>query len=297
MLGAMKRVAAILMLALITARAADDQAITIPVKRSHGRIILSARVGESKPLTFLLDSACTIPTLHPALVDELNLTASGRVRINGIAGEERAPTYRGVVLDLRGAKYAPRRVASIPSERSERRRRDGVVDAGFFRSFVVEVPPGEDIIRLYSPTNFSYAGSGEIVPFRFKEEIPVISASVILPDKQEIQGEFEIDTGCDSGLCIGESFIKRHNLLEKIEGRSSEKFGVGGSVETRSAHIPVLRIGKQEMKEVQADFFVAGSPVDDPLAGHIGMGLLGKRRVIFDYSRKRLIIEEPESSD
>jgi hypothetical protein len=292
----MRRAAAIFVCALLNVFGQTNEPITIPTKAHHGRIILSARIADSGPFTFLLDSACTISTLHPGLVDDLKLTPSGRVRINGIAGEERAPTYTGVVFDLGGATYSPRRVASVPSERNERRRRDGVLDAGFFRRFVVEWLPDTASLRLYTGTNFNYAGSGTIVPFRFHEEIPVVKGTLVTGDKEAIDAEFEIDTGCDSGLCLGENFIKSHNLLEKIEGRSSEKFGVGGSVETKNGHVPALRIGDTEMKNVQADFFLKGSPVDDPLAGHIGMGVFGKRKVIFDYARKRLIIEERANS-
>jgi hypothetical protein len=294
----MRRAAAILVCALLNVFGQTNDPITIPAKLNHGRIILTARIADSKPLTFLLDSACTIPTLHPELVDDLKLNPSGRVRINGIAGEERAPTYTGVVFDFGGATYSPRRVASVPSERNERRRRDGVLDAGFFRRFVIELTPDSGSLRLYAATNFDYTGSGTIVPFRFREEIPVVKGALVTgeAEKEAIEAEFEIDTGCDSGLCLGESFIKKHNLLEKIEGRSSEKFGVGGSVETRIGHVPVLRIGEAEIKNVQTDFFLKGSPVDDPLAGHIGMGVLGKCTVIFDYPRKRLIIEQPAKS-
>jgi hypothetical protein len=59
--------------------------------------------------------------------------------------------------------------------------------------------------------------------------------------------------------------------------------------------VSALRIGAFEVKNVQTDFFQTGSPVDEPLAGHIGMGVLGKQHVIFDYARKRFIIEAPGS--
>jgi hypothetical protein len=31
--------------------------------------------------------------------------------------------------------------------------------------------------------------------------------------------------------------------------------------------------------------------VDEPLAGHIGMGALHRYKVIFDYSRKQIILD------
>jgi hypothetical protein len=272
--------------------AAESLVASVPVKFQHNRMILMAKINEKGPHSLLLDSGCTVPTLHPTLVDELGLEASGRVRIQGIAGLERAPTYRNVIFDFGEAQYKPRRVASIPSEREHSRRRDGVIGSGFFETFVVEYRPKEKVVKLHVPLRFEYNGSGEIVPFRLREEIPVIEASIELPNGSSLTGEFEVDTGCDSGVCLGEHFVRKHNLIEDLAGKKSEKFGIGGKVETLDARIPVLRMGQREFKKTQSDMFLDGSPVDEPLAGHIGMGVFGRAAmVILDYERKRIILE------
>ncbi|MGV3773322.1 MAG: aspartyl protease family protein [Verrucomicrobiales bacterium] len=267
--------------------------LTIPFELRGERVILTAKVNGERSVTLLLDSACTIPTVKPEVMDTLDIKPSGRVRINGIAGVERAPTYQGVSFDFgSGVVYSPDRIASIPSERGENhRRRDGVIGSGFFESYVVEFDPNADHLKLYSPKDYSYSGNGVIVPFKLRKDIPVVSASLVLSNHVTVQGEFEIDTGCDSGICIGESFIRQHKLLEATSGEESEKFGVGGSVETRSATIPQLKMGGVHFTDAQSDLFLDGSPVDDPLAGHIGAEILRRKKVIYDYARNRLIIE------
>lgn len=275
----------------ISATAEDSLIETMPIKLHHHRIILSAKLNDSGPFTFLLDTGCTISTIHPKLVDELKLEPSGRVRINGIAGAERAPTFGKVRFELGKAAYTPRRLASIPSERDHSRRRDGVIGSSFFETFVVEIRPREKVLKLHSPTNFAYSGKGEVVPFRMRDDIPVIEGTLELKDGTKLNGEFELDTGCDSGICLGEHFVKRHSLVKKLSGKESEKFGVGGRVETVDVKIPIFRIGGKEFKDAQADLFLDGSPVDKPLIGHVGMGVLGRAAVIFDYQRNRVIIE------
>jgi hypothetical protein len=42
---------------------------------------------------------------------------------------------------------------------------------------------------------------------------------------------------------------------------------------------------------VSANFFAEGSPAGEGLAGHIGLGVLREFKVIFDYSRRRMILE------
>jgi hypothetical protein len=282
---------AVLLGSIVFSTAGESLIATVPIKLLHNRVIVLAKISEKGPFTFLLDTACTVPTLHPELVDELKLDPSGRVRIQGIAGLERAPTYRNVIFDLGQAQYKPRRVASIPSERDHFRRRDGVIGSGFFETFVVELRPKDKIMKLYSPTNFAYNGKGESISFRLREEIPVIEATLQLPNGACLKGEFEVDTGCDSGVCLGEHFVREKNLIEDLAGKKSEKFGIGGKVDTLDARIPVLSIGPREFKNAQADLFLDGSPVDAPLAGHIGMGVFGRTAIILDYSRKRIILE------
>jgi hypothetical protein len=290
-------IAAMLALVLTPCFAQSDSTnpapITIQVRLTHNRIVIPSKI-ENTPAAFLLDTACTMPTLHPQLVEQLKLQPSGSVSIEGIAGEERAPTYRGIIINMGEAEYAPRRIASIPSERSEsRRRRDGVIGSSFFRQWVVEMDTRAEVIRLYSATNFNYTGRGEVIPFRFRphDEIPVVEASIISGDQTAAKGEFEVDTGCDSGLCLGSKFVRENKLLDSGEGRWSEKFGIGGSVETKMGTVPALRLGKLEITKPETDFFQSGSPVDEPLAGHIGMGALHRYKVIFDYSRKQIILD------
>ncbi len=282
---------AVVLGSVLLSSAADSLIASLPMKLQHNRVILVGKLNGKGPFTFLLDSACTIPTLHPVLVDELGVQPSGRVRIQGIAGLERAPTYRDVIFDFGEAQYKPRRVASVPSEREHSRRRDGVIGSGFFETFVVELRQKDKAVKLHSPTNYVYSGKGEVVPFRFRDEIPVIQASLELPNGSTLKGDFEVDTGCDSGVCLGEHFVREHNLIEDLAGKKSEKFGIGGKVETLDARIPVFRIGAREFKTTQCDLFLDGSPVDKPLAGHIGMGMLGRVNLILDYERKRIILE------
>ena len=278
---------------LLAALALAAEPITPPANFTRGRVYLPAKVNEAGPYTFLLDTACTIPTVHPSVADELKLASRGIVRIQGIAGVERAPTYPNVTIDLGGgASYAPRRIAAIPSEREQSRRaRDGVIGSGFFERFVVEIDGPAQALRLYSPTNYSYSGRGAVLPFRFEAEIPVLKGALAFPGAPPIDAEFEIDTGCDSGVCLGDHFVKAHDLLGKTQGAADQKFGVGGSTPTRNAVLPSLRLGEFEVTNAQADLFLDGSPVDPPRAGHVGMGVFRRHKVIFDYPRKRMIIE------
>ncbi|MEO6034940.1 MAG: pepsin/retropepsin-like aspartic protease family protein [Verrucomicrobiota bacterium] len=265
--------------------------VTIEMDLSRGRIMVRAIVNGSNALSFLLDTGYGINTIRPDLVEPLDLKRAGQVTIVGIAGEEKAPTYNGAVFDLGGAIYSPRRVASLPSEAQTRHHRDGILGAGFFRRFVVEIYPEKNQLLLHDPETFQYEGKGQIIPLEFDSDTPIIEARILSPSNSVVAGRFEIDTGCDDSLCLGREFIEANHLAGEEGGSSGAKRGVGGSARIRRGSVAELRLGGFVLEKLSANFFTDGSPAGPGLAGHIGMAALRNYRVIFDYSRKRIILE------
>lgn len=267
----------------------------ISIRLAPYRVMVPVSLNGSNALTFMLDTGFSMTMIHPTLAEPLRLRRAGDITVIGIAGEERAPVYEGAVLNLGGVEYAPRRVAALGSDGNRRRRRDGIIGSGLFRNYVVEIDFVRKQLLLYAPANFSYAGRGEIVPLRFRRggTTPIVDAVIHSTNGAVIRGEFEIDTGCDSGVCLGHDFVKSHRLLDETATSESEKIGVGGGTETRSGHLPQLRLGAAKIDRPQTDFFLEGSPVDPGLAGHIGITSLNRFKVIFDYSRRQMILEKP----
>ena len=70
--------------------------------------------------------------------------------------------------------------------------------------------------------------------------------------------------------------------------------GLGGGARTRIGRVPKFRLGSEVIERPLTNFFLEGSPVDDGLAGHIGMEVLRRFKVIFDYTRERMILERIE---
>ena len=95
-------------------------------------------------------------------------------------------------------------------------------------------------------------------------------------------------------LCIGGHFAAAHRLTPTNSPADGRRTGVGGGTRTRRGHHPPQFLGTIKLTKPAADFFLEGSPADPPLAGHIGWELLKDFRVIFDYQRKRMILEPKE---
>ncbi len=263
----------------------------IPFEFKRGQIVLPARVNDAGPFSLMLDTGYSLTMLHPEVSETLQLRRVGQVTIVGIAGEEMAGTFEGAAFDLGGASYSPRRVASLPSEaRSRNRKRDGILGSGFFRRFVVVIDPKAKTVTLHEPKAFNYSGAGEVLPLKFRRDTPVVEAAINRPGEPPVRGRFEIDTGCDGGLCLGRDFVAT-NKLAAPTAPGAGRSGVGGGVSTRTGQVHQLQLGGLTVERPDANFFEEGSPVDRDLAGHIGMDVLRQFKVVFDYSRQQMILE------
>jgi hypothetical protein len=233
-----------------------------------------------------------------SVADKLDLRRAGHLTIHGIAGDEQANTYNGAVFDFGGATYEARRVAVLPSEEQRRwRKRDGILGVGFFRRFVVEIDTDKRVMRLHEPAGFNYSGKGEVLRMEFKTSTPIIEAAIVPLGSGEIAGRFEIDTGCDDCVCLGHEFVSANHLLgETNSAAESVRRGVGGSAGIQPGKLAELRIGKFVVKEPTANFFLEGSPAGEGQAGHIGMGALGRFKIIFDYAKREMILETGKSN-
>ena len=273
--------------------------VTLPITFSHGHIMVPARVDDSGPLSFMLDSGYSLTMLHPAHASDFNLRRTGGITIVGIAGEERADVFAGPAFDFGGAIWTPRRVAAYPPTSAQaRRKRDGILGSGFFKRFVVVIDPGKKELTLHDPADYSYAGGGEILPVTFHDTTPVVTATINVSNRPPISARFEIDTGCDDCLCVGRDFADAHQLDPvTAPSRKDVRTGVGGDTGTRVGHLPQMKLGQIVFERPRANFFTEGSPVSDGLAGHIGLDLLRQYKMIFDYSRQRIILEAPRGKD
>ena len=274
--------------------------VVLPFELRRGHVMVPARATNetSVALSLLLDTGYSMTMLHPEHVASLGLKRAGRITIVGIAGEEPAAVLEGPVFDFSGATWRPRRVAAFPDGAQGRgRRRDGILGSGFFRRFVVEIDSTRKQLRLHEPNTYHFEGGGEVLPFHFSGNTPVIEATVRLADNSEVAASLEVDTGCDSCVCLGQHFVAAHQLAPTnapgTDVGGANRFGVGGGARTRTTHLPQLRLGKLAIDKPEVNLFLEGSPVDPPLAGHIGWELLQKFTVILDYQRRQLILQPP----
>ena len=171
---------------------------------------------------------------------------------------------------------------------------DVVLGDKFFQKFVVKIDFQKQILTLYEPSAFQYTGKGDRIPLQYDDSHIYIRASITGQDSLSASGYFMVDCGSMTGVVLNVPFIKQHRLTPSAGATEISICGIGGNSKSMMGTLEELRIDKQRIKKPITIFSQASGGVltKQGIAGSIGNGILRKFNVIFDYSRKEMILEE-----
>jgi hypothetical protein len=265
----------------------------MPFDLVNNHIYLSVRVNRSEPFTYVLDTGAGCSSVNRQRAEELHLKKRvWQLKVEGWSGWGEARLLRGVTFDLDGLKHSPRWVTALTLPGDWLNPMDGLLGYDLFKRFVVEIDFKACKIRLYEPHRYAYEGSGAILPIQLRHRVPYVQASVFGANETPIQGRFLIDSGCGDALSLGEPVVRTNRLIETAERVVRiTSGGIGGAFPTLQGHVPKFQLGPYLLDRPTAEFLLHPMVAVDKQTGTIGVGLLKRFKVVFDYSRRRVILE------
>lgn len=273
----------------------------IPFERVGNFIYLRARVNDSEPLWFLLDTGATASYFDVERAKALGLGQNDFVK--------------GVSLDLPGVKllnqkFLPQRLGfGIYNGHAA----DGLLGYDFISRFVLEIDYVNNTVGLHEPSSYRYSGLGEVVPLELLEDdsggkVPLVRIKIMQQGRAAVEGKFIADTAVRSAISFNTPFVDANKLLQPPRRTIQVPLGGGAMVrESKQSigRVSNIQLGRFSLKKTVAIFFqdkqgIVASPEFD---GVIGGEILRRFKVIFNYSRQQMILEsnrympDPEEYD
>lgn len=277
---------------------ADKAAMRIPFELYANVILLRARVNNSAPLWFLLDTGAGGSLIDSRHARRLGLKYLDKANIHGMGGSVEGSYFGGATLGLPGVRVFDRKFVGMPLAplfARFGRRVDGIIGYDFLKLFVVEVDYAAKTISLYDPASYEYRGAGEPVPFTLRGGHPYARVRLVFEGQTAVEGDFEIDTGSDGSLGVNRPFAEKHKLLELLPGASAAKTGAGAGGETSyvESRVKELGLGRFTFERPVVTFSrdAEGEGTNAGSDGQLGGEIFRRFKVIFDYSRGRMILE------
>lgn len=272
---------------------AGKSAVTFEARIVNNHTYVPVRFNGKGPYWVILDTGGS-NVITPRLARELGLKTEGEFSVGG-AGDatEKAGLAHVDELDVGGAKLRDQAFVVLDFEKLsdiEGIDQAGLVGYEVYRRFVVKHDYEHGKLTLAEPRTYEPAPNAVVVPFTFRQTIPIVDGSI-----DGVAGQFVIDTGSRGQLWMNLPFAEQHGFraryTQKVTGTTG--WGVGGAVRGELARGGVLKLGTLSFDAPLVDMPLnkGGASSEEHIAGNVGGGLLKRHAVSFDYSRQQMLFE------
>jgi hypothetical protein len=270
---------------------------SIPIDPRGNILYFRGRINDSDSLWMVLDSGASNNAIDAGVARSLGLEIAQGGVAHGAGGTVETGSVRDVTIRLPGATLAGTSLGTLPLEAFRRqtgRAMDVILGHPLLSRSVVRVDYAARTLEILPADTFHYSGRGAVIPLTFQDRLPYITARVTLPGRGPLERRFVIDLGSAQALILSAPFVRDERVLEAlprtIQGRGR---GVGGQTQTLVGRVTCLEIAGMRIDQPITVLRVSDQGVISArgTAGNIGGEILRRFTVIFDYRRKRMILE------
>ena len=279
------------------------RAVIIPFEWQSNLIVVPVSINNSDTLNFILDTGISMNMItDPDVARDLDLKYVRKVNVLGV-GQGSALEARvsvGNRIRLPGVKAEGQNVVVLSEDMLQLSSYVGMPVHGIFgfelfRNFVVKIDFRTRQITLYKPETYRYRGRGQQIPIVIEDTKPYLYASATYADNREVPIKVILDTGAGHALSLDVDTRGDIQLPDKII-RAQLGRGLNGIIHGSLGRLEKVKIGTFELQHVITSFpdtnSLAGQVARNlKRQGNIGCELLKRFTVIFDYSRKHVILK------
>ncbi len=270
--------------------------VSLPVEVFRNLVLVEGRINGSAPLRFILDSGAASSIIDAETSREIGLKPTEKTAISGVTGTAVGGRIGGAVVKLPGLELVNHHFISLPlGELSAHlgKHVDGLLGQDLFSKMVVEMDYSSRLVRFSSPWEYDYQGQGDIIPLEIRKT-PFVKLRLGTGSKRPAEGIFQIDTGFSGSIHVYRSFADLHRILEVVPKLTPDSaVGATGVLPISRGRIGNLLLGRFSIPAIIASFYPP-SYSSTGVGGHdgnLGGEVLRRFKVVFDYTRRRLILE------
>ena len=156
----------------------------LPVQLVNNLAFVSVRAGTSDPLSFILDTGASATVMIRTVAERLGLDLQTGEDARTGGGSVQAASATGITLSVGDVSLPDITIVAINLSGLHAglgRPVDGILGYDVFRHYVVEIDYAANTVRLHDPTEYRYAGRGDILPIVIEDHIPFAQVQVLRP--------------------------------------------------------------------------------------------------------------------
>jgi hypothetical protein len=276
-----------------SSQAASVQPLAIlPLTSAGGMPFVPVRAESGPTHLWLLDSGFETSVVNSRYADSLHLPAYVHGQQAGPGGDTDIGIVPGIRLHVGPTMFRPESLAVIDLHHVEPLiglPYAGILGHDFLERYVTRIDYDRRVVELFAPTTFVYSGAGRPLTVWIEADQPFALGS-LYANRRTVPAKLKLDTGSLDILGLNGSFVQQTELTRGNPRRvPAQGAAVGGKVAAYLIRLDSVTIGGFTMAGPVAGYSAETERRGD--AGTMGMGLLSRFNLVFDYARRRVILE------
>lgn len=264
------------------------------LKRSSSLMFVTVNVkGSTKSYNFLFDSGAGATTLSEVMAEELKLKVNDKaidIKTAGSSGQFK--TVDTLTLKIAGVDVHAKQavVANLKNlEKIVGQGLDGIIGFDFLKEYQVALDLDKSEISVYNFGFFEGEDPEHILPIKLTNNIPLIEADLNV-DGSSYPSVLLFDTGA-GGSIYGNHFLNAYTkgLSDRLKNkRTSSSMDLSGHIsKSQTGGIDGITLAGLTLKNPVLTLDLPEIPSSDGFNRHglLGMSLIGKFNIVFNYSR------------
>jgi predicted aspartyl protease len=274
--------------------AAQEPVAQVPFVSPSNLIIVQGAIGDSGPLSFILDTGAGRTVVDAPVADSLGLRVTGQGRAVGASGTMDVRILADVPIHVGGVELPLTMAVALgfaDLEPALGRDMDAVVGHELFARYVTQIDYAAGVVRLYEPGSF-VAPRGTSLPLTVRNNAAFVPVRISV-DGRTLDAELRLDTGSGSAVTLNAPFVREHGLANGPGITGGASWGVGGRSMEVNRMLERIQLGDVVVEAPSASLSLDTAGV---LSGSEGDGLLGgdvlrRFTVTLDYGRGRMYLQ------
>lgn len=263
---------------------------TIPFELVRNLIVIKLKINNRGPYNFALDTGVGYMLItEPSLVDSIDVESKRTIKIYGLGEGNDLEAYitsplkitlNGIACNNINAAVFTKDYFGLSAYAG--RTIHGLLGFEFFSQLAVKINFADGRLVVSAPKDMRYYKRAAKIPIKIEDRKPYITSKVTFSDGTIRQSKLVIDLG--AGHFISIEHLSDKDKLQPKRIRANLGIGINGPIKGYLSRIKSVELGKYEVKNVIAALPDSSNiPTATARDGNLGVGLLKKFNVIFDY--------------
>lgn len=278
--------------------------VNIPFRLIRNMVIINLRINDKGPFNFVLDTGVGLMVMtDPTMADSINLIHKRTIKITGLGedGDYEAFVTSPLKLDIPGLYSSGISAAILKKDFFNLSAYVGVPIHGligwdFFNNLAVKLNFSDSTLTVCRPKDLKGTKRSQRLPITIEDKKPYLETMVTFPDGKKGKNKLVIDLGAGHPLSL-ENLVKTSGM-PKTYIKANLGVAINGPINGFVSRMKEVDLGKYRMKGVITSFPDNGYDARIYAVkrdGNLGIGILKKFNVIFDYTNNFIYLKPNDS--